>query len=188
MRLGVHYHSEYSVTDTSAAVETPGLVQRLRARPWRAALLGGVGSFITIGVLAQCETGLSLPLVIAPFGASCALVFGAPSSPLAKPRNVIGGHLISAALGLLVATLIVSPVLAMAVGVGLAIAGVLLTDTLHPPAGADPIVVVLSQETLSFLLMPVLVGTLCIVLIGVLYHRLVTGHVYPRLARLPPAQ
>jgi CBS-domain-containing membrane protein len=107
------------------------------------------------------------------------LVFGAPQSPLAKPRNVIGGHLISAALGLLAATLSVSPVLAMAVGVGLAIAGMLLTDTLHPPAGADPIVVVLSQATLSFLLMPVLVGTLCIVLIGVLYHRFVTGHVYP---------
>ncbi len=147
------------MTDTSAADETPGLVQRLRARPWRAALLGGIGSLITIGVLAQCEAGLSLPLVIAPFGASCALVFGAPSSPLAKPRNVIGGHLISAAPGLLAATLIASPVLAMAVGVGLAI--------------------VLSQATLSFLLMPVLVGTLCIVLIGVLYHRLVTGHVYP---------
>ena len=167
------------MTDASAAVGMSKLIQRLRARPWRAALLGGVGSFVTIGVLAQCETGLSLPLVIAPFGASCALVFGAPLSQLAKPRNVIGGHLISAALGLLAAMLLASPALAMAVGVGLAIAGMLLTDTLHPPAGADPIVVVLSQATLSFLLMPVLAGTLCIVLIGVLYHRLVTGHAYP---------
>jgi CBS-domain-containing membrane protein len=142
-------------------------------------LLAGIGSFIAIGALAHGETGLGLPLVVAPFGASCALVFGAPSSQLAKPRNVIGGHLISAALGLLAASLIASPALAMAAGVGLAIAGMLLTDTLHPPAGADPIVVVLSHAPLSFLLMPVLVGTLSIVLIGALYHRLVTGHGYP---------
>lgn len=71
----------------------------------------------------------------------------------------------------------------MAAGVGLAIAGMLLTDTLHPPAGANPIVVVLSHATWGFLLAPVLAGTLCIVLIGVLYHRLVTRRAYPAPAR-----
>ena len=108
-------------------------------------------------------------LLVTPFGASCALVFGAPASRLAQPRNVIGGHLISTAVGLRAAVLIGVPSLAMAVGVGLAIAGMLLTDTLHSPAGADPIVVVLAHAT------PALAGVLSIVLMGIIYHRALTG-------------
>lgn len=138
---------------------------------------------MTIAVLAEATSLTNLPLIIAPFGASCALVFGAPASPLAQPRNVIGGHLISAALGLLAASLIVSPPLAMAVGVGLAIAAMLLTGTLHPPAGANPIVVVLTSTSWKFLLTPVLAGAIAIVLFGAIYHRWLTGHPYRFTAR-----
>jgi len=109
-------------------------------------------------------------LLVTPFGASCALVFGAPASRLAQPRNVIGGHLISTAVGLRAAVLIGVPSLAMAVGDGLAIAGMLFTDTLHSPAGADPIVVVLA-------------GVLSIVLMGIIYHRALTGRLIPRRER-----
>jgi len=168
------------VSDVSASASAPSVSQRLRSLPWRAAGFAGLGGMITIALLAEAGTASNLPLLIAPFGASCALVFGAPASPLAQPRNVIGGHLISTALGLLAAVLIGVPSLAMAVGVGLAIAGMLLTDTLHPPAGADPIVVVLAHATWSFLLTPVLAGVLSIVLMGVIYHRALTGLAYPK--------
>lgn len=133
---------------------------------------------MAIAVLAEATAITDLPLIIAPFGASCALVFGAPASQLAQPFNVIGGHLISAALGLLAASLVASPPLAMAIGVGLAIAGMLLTNTLHPPAGANPIVVVLASAPVTFLLAPVLAGALAIVVLGAIYHRLLTGHRY----------
>ena len=168
------------MSDVSASASAPSVSQRLRSLPWRAAGFAGLGGMITIALLAEAGTASNLPLLIAPFGASCALVFGAPASPLAQPRNVIGGHLISTALGLLAAVLIGVPSLAMAVGVGLAIAGMLLTDTLHPPAGADPIVVVLAHATWSFLLTPVLAGVLSIVLMGVIYHRALTGLAYPK--------
>ena len=168
------------MSDVSASAAAPSVSQRLRSLPWRAAGFAGLGGMITIALLAEAGTVSNLPLLIAPFGASCALVFGAPASPLAQPRNVIGGHLISTALGLLAAVLIGVPSLAMAVGVGLAIAGMLLTDTLHPPAGADPIVVVLAHATWSFLLTPVLAGVLSIVLMGVIYHRALTGLTYPK--------
>ena len=168
------------MSDVSASASAPSVSQRLRSLPWRAAGFAGLGGMITIALLAEAGTASNLPLLIAPFGASCALVFGAPASPLAQPRNVIGGHLISTALGLLAAVLIGVPSLAMAVGVGLAIAGMLLTDTLHPPAGADPIVVVLAHATWGFLLTPVLAGALSIVLMGVIYHRALTGHTYPK--------
>jgi CBS-domain-containing membrane protein len=170
------------VTDAPAGTNS-GTIAWLRARPWRAAAFAALGGFIAIGLLGQANAITDLALLIAPFGASCALVFGAPASPLAHPRNVIGGHLVAAFLGLVAATLVVSPVLAMAVGVGLAIAGMLLTGTLHPPAGANPIVVVLGHATWGFLLMPVLAGTLVIVAIGIVFHRLITGHDYAMPAR-----
>lgn len=171
------------MTEASASPRLRRGLERLRALPWRSALLAGLGASLAIGTLAELSAHSSLPLIIAPFGASCALVFGAPASPLAQPRNVIGGHLISAALGLVAATLVASPAAAMAVGVGLAIAGMLLTGTLHPPAGANPIVVVLTAATWPFLIAPVLLGALAIVAIGTLYHRLLTGQPYVLPAR-----
>ncbi len=62
---------------------------------------------------------------------------------------------------------------------GLAIAGMVIRGTLHPPAGADPIIVMLAAAPWSFLFAPVLAGALGIVLIAVAYHRLVTGKAYP---------
>lgn len=156
----------------------PGLSSWILTRPWKSAILAGLGAMIAIAALAHANSASVVPLIIAPFGASCALVFGAPASPLARPRNVIGGHLVAGFCGLVAAALITDPPTAMAVGVGLAIAGMLLTETLHPPAGANPIVIVLGQAGWSFLLAPLLIGSIAIVLIGVLYHRLVTGQPY----------
>jgi CBS-domain-containing membrane protein len=67
------------------------------ARQWRESVVAGTGGFIAILVLASSSAGIGANLLIAPFGASCVLVFAIPQSPLAQPRNVIGGHLISAA-------------------------------------------------------------------------------------------
>ena len=166
------------MVNVPAAEPSSGTVQWLRARPWRNALLGGAGGFFAIALLAAVGDATNIPLIVAPFGASCALVFGVPASQFARPYNVIGGHLISATLGLLAASLIAWPSLAMPTGVALAIAGMLLTDSMHPPAGADPIVIVLGHAAWPFLLTPVLVGTLVIVLVGALFHRLITGHGY----------
>jgi CBS-domain-containing membrane protein len=150
-----------------------------KARPWRTAAFAGGGGFLTIGLLAATNTTGALPLLIAPFGASCVLVFGAPASPLAQPRHVIGGHLLAALIGLLVAWTLGYGPLGTAAGVGLAIAAMMLTDTLHPPAGANPIVVSLIHADWSFLATPVLAGAIVIVAMGVAYHRIITLAKYP---------
>lgn len=154
------------------------MLDRLRLLPWTSAILAGLGAFLTVAGLAETAALTNLPMIIAPFGASCALVFGAPASPLAQPRNVIGGHVISAVLGLAAATLLASPQLAMALGTGLAIFGMLLTKTLHPPAGANAIVVVMTKASWGFVLTPVLAGAAAIVCAGILFHGGVTGHPY----------
>jgi CBS-domain-containing membrane protein len=160
-----------TVADRVAARPSP--VAWIASRPWRAALIAGLGGFLTIAVLATINASDALPLLIAPFGASCVLVFGAPASPFARPRNVIGGHLVTALMGLCAVSVLGAGPLGIAMGVGLAIAAMMLTDTVHPPAGANPIVVALSGASWSFLAAPVLVGAAAIVAISLAYNRLV---------------
>jgi CBS-domain-containing membrane protein len=149
------------------------------AQTWIGAGVAGLGGFIVIFLLAQLTASLHTLLLIAPFGASCVLVFGLPQSPLAQPRNVIGGHLISTAVGVAVFYLLGASPLSFGLGVGIAIAAMLLTGTTHPPAGADPIVVILAKAAWPFLFSPVLVGAVTIVIIGLIYHRLVSRRSYP---------
>ncbi len=145
----------------------------------REALLAGAGGALAIGVLAACAAMAATPLIIAPFGASCVLLFTVPASPLAQPRNVIGGHVISAIVGLIVVALLGPSPVAMAVGVGLAIAAMRLTGTVHPPAGANPIVVALTGAPWWFFALPAGLGAAVLVLVAVLYHRAVTKVPYP---------
>ncbi|MFB9791955.1 HPP family protein [Shinella granuli] len=143
------------------------------------ALASGLGGAFAIWLLAVLTENLGQVLLIAPFGASCVLLFALPQSPLARPRNVIGGHLISALVGLLVLTFLGNGVVAMGLGVGLAIALMQFTDTLHPPAGGNPLVVILAGAGWSFLLLPIAAGTGALVLLAWLYHRFVSKRVYP---------
>ncbi len=156
---------------------------RLRLLPWRSALVSGLGGFATVAVLAALANASHLALLIPPFGASSVLLFALPSSPLAQPRNVIGGHLVAAFAGMIAVSAFGPALLAIAAGVGLAIAAMILTGTLHPPAGANPIVVGLLMPGWSFLIVPVLFGTVFLVAIAICWHRLFTRTAYPLASR-----
>jgi len=165
-----------------AAALAPKSATRSRltsAGAWRTAIVSGLGGAMAILILAGAGDLVHAPLLIAPFGASCVLVFALPQSPLAQPRNVIGGHLISAAVGLATYALLGAHPWSFAIGVGAAIAAMQNTGTVHPPAGADPVVVILAKAGWLFLLSPVLVGTLAIVAVALVYHRWGSGRAYP---------
>ncbi|GHD15084.1 HPP family protein [Tianweitania populi] len=125
----------------------------------------------------------SLPLLVAPMGASAVLVFAVPASPLAQPWSVIGGNVISAFVGLLAGHLIPSLPLAAGVGVGGAIFIMSLTRCLHPPGGAAALTAVLGGPLVAatgygFPIVPVAANSLVLVLAGLIFHR-VSGHSYP---------
>ncbi len=143
------------------------------------AVISGVGGALIIWALAQATTVFELALLVAPFGASCVLLFALPQSPLARPRNVIGGHFLSALVGLLVLTLIGDGPVACGIGVGLAIAVMQFTGILHPPAGGDPLVVIFTGAGWSFLGFPILAGAASLVAAAWAYHRFVSGRSYP---------
>lgn len=145
---------------------------------FRMVILSGIGGMLAIGVLGALITCTGIPLLIAPFGASCVLLFSLPASPLSQPINVIGGHLVATLVGLIIRLCFPNSWWALAIAVGLAIALMSALRVTHPPAGADPLVVFAASPDFSFLLTPVLTGTLSLVVIALLFHRL-SGNVYP---------
>ncbi|OPA80969.1 HPP family protein [Paenibacillus selenitireducens] len=146
----------------------------------KTALLGFIGGFIAIGMLAFLTDLTSAVWLMAPFGASCVLAFGVWDAPLSQPRNIIGGHMISAAVGLLLFHLFGNAFWVIALGVGLAIAFMHITRTTHPPAGANPIVVIMAGSPWTFLINPVLIGSLVIVVIALVVNNLDEQRQYPK--------
>ncbi len=118
---------------------------------------------------------------MAPLGASCFLLFGVPDAPFAQTRNVIAGHLLSSLVGLVFFKYIgVSPV-EMGLAVGIAIGLMLVTRTSHPPAGADPLVImIVGNLSWGFLITPVLVSTVILVLIALVFNNVGNGRSWPR--------
>ncbi|ACS99269.1 HPP family protein [Paenibacillus sp. JDR-2] len=133
-------------------------------------LLPAIGAFAAVLILFLFENTTGLALLIAPFGASCVIVFALPDSPLAKPRNVVGGHVISTITGLTLLHVFGQHAWTLAAGVALSIMLMQVTKTLHPPAGADPLVVILAGAGWSFLITPVLAGALLLVGISAAYR------------------
>lgn len=138
---------------------------------------GGLLAILACGGLTMAS---NYPWLMAPFGASCVLVFAAPDSPLAQPRHVIGGHLLAALTGLLLLALLGSSWWSAALAVALAIALMQLARCVHPPAGATPLVVLAGGAGWDFLLTPVLCGSVVIVACGWLIGRWRGQSPYPR--------
>ncbi|MDD1012301.1 HPP family protein [Pseudomonas rubra] len=140
-------------------------------------LLGATLAIGATGWLSQVSGALWL---MAPFGASCVLAFGMPDSPLAQPRNIIGGHVIATLVGLAVLYSLGDSWWSAALAVGLALAAMQQTRTLHAPAGANPLVVIASHAPLSFVVTPVLAGSLVIVAVAWCLNNARQANSYPK--------
>lgn len=130
-------------------------------------IFAGLGAFLAIGLLSFLDSSINeVAWLMAPFGATAVLVFGLPGSPLAQPKNVIFGHLITAFIGVFFTQYIgVTPV-TLALATGIAVSAMLMTKTTHPPAGANPLLIMLTGQSWGFLITPVLSGAVLIVLVG----------------------
>ncbi|KAA8999300.1 HPP family protein [Affinibrenneria salicis] len=142
--------------------------------------LSFLGTVAAIGLTGWLSHISGAPWLMAPFGASCVLAFGLPDSPLAQPRAIIGGHLIATAVGLLAGALFGDSWLVCALATGLALAAMQLARCVHAPAGADPLVVIVAHSSVSFLVSPVLLGSLVVVLLAWGINNLQRRGSYPR--------
>lgn len=147
--------------------------------PWRMIAIAWGGAALATAAFAGIASGSRLTLILGSFGASCLLVFAYPQSPFAQPRNVVGGHFIASLTGLVFMTAFGAHWWSMALAVGSAVALMLICRMPHPPAGSNPLIVMLSGAGWSFLFAPTLLGSLIIVLVALLYNNLNHSQRYP---------
>ena len=144
-------------------------------------LLAGVGAAATIGILAymtyQTELGFWL---LASFGATTVIVFGYHDHPFAQPKNIFFGHLLSALVGILFTTFFGISFITMGLAVGIAVMLMMAFKITHPPAGGNPIIVMIGGVSFEFLIFPVMVGAIAIIIGGIIYNRLILKRKYPQ--------
>lgn len=138
-----------------------------------------LGGMLIMSLLSWIGQHTHMLWVLGAFGASAVLVFGFPHMPFAQPRNIIGGYLLSVLLGLAGFHFLGDTMIALAFTSATAIALMMLTGTVHPPAGSTPIVIYLLQPDSRLMVAAALGGSTVMVLTAVLYHRASKRHEYP---------
>ncbi len=151
----------------------------MNRREWLAVLAGAAGGAVAIGAMEYFAARNTIPLMAVPFATSIVLVLGSPEVDAAQPRALIGGHLISTMVGLLVLWVAGPTPWAAALAVGLAMVAMHATRTFHPPAGIDPLLVVVNAMPWSFLLVPVAAGALALALFAYAWHLAVRRFNWP---------
>jgi CBS-domain-containing membrane protein len=144
-----------------------------------AGAVAGLGGAIAIGVMELFSAVTNYPLAVIPFATSIVLVIGSPNAEPAQPRALIGGHVVSALVGLAVLKLTGPQAWAAAAAVGLSILAMYVTGTFHPPAGINPLLVVSGNLPWTFLLAPVLAGALLLTAFCYFWHRTVRRQSWP---------
>ena len=145
------------------------------------ALIAGFFSTITIGVLTILTYKSTLGYFIAAsFGSSMVLLFGFPESPFAQPKNVFFGHLITALVGVIFVNLVPLPIyinIALAVGVGIFF--MIFLNVVHPPAGGNPIIVIIGSASYDYLINPIIFGCIIILLLAIIINKYLLQKNYP---------
>jgi len=144
-------------------------------------LIAGLFSIITIGVLTlltyKTELGVFL---IASFGSSMVVLYGYPESPFAQPKNIFFGHLLTSIVGIIFLFFTALPtfiVIPLAVGLGVSL--MILFKVPHPPAGGNPIIIIIGSVSIDYLISPIIIGSIIIIVFGIVLNRLILKKKYP---------
>ena len=144
-------------------------------------ILAGLFSTITIGALTYLTYKTSFGLfLIASFGSSMVLLYGYPESPFAQPKNIFFGHVLTAAVGMFFLYFVPLPlflVIPLAVGFGVGL--MILFNVTHPPAGGNPIIVIMGSVSVDYILTPVISGSIIIIIFAIIINKLILKKNYP---------
>ena len=142
----------------------------------------GIFSIITIGVLTVLTYKTSYGIfLIASFGSTMVLLYCYSESPFAQPKNIILGHFLTALIGIIFLNFVPLPIfLNIPLAVGFGVMFMILFKVTHPPAGGNPIIVIIGSVSFDYLLTPVLIGSIIVVLFGVIINKFLFKKEYPK--------
>ncbi|TDD98608.1 HPP family protein [Flavobacterium cellulosilyticum] len=156
---------------------------------WKEHFWAFIGSFVGIGILAYIQSihfsGNDAVYLIGSFGASSVLVYGIIQSPFSQPRNLVGGHLISAFIGVTVHKFVPDIIWITApLAVSLSIVFMQITKTLHPPGGATALIAIIGSDKIKdlgylYVISPVLIGILILLVTALIFNNLTSNRSYP---------
>ena len=144
--------------------------------------LAGIFSIITIGFLTVLTYKTSYGIfLIASFGSTMVLLYGYPESPFAQPKNIILGHFLTALIGIVFLNFVPLPIfINIPLAVGFGVMFMILFKVTHPPAGGNPIIVIIGSVSFDYLLTPVLIGSIIVVMFGVIINKFLFKKEYPK--------
>ena len=144
--------------------------------------LAGLFSAVTIGALTFLTYKTTFGLfLIASFGSSMVLLYGYPESPFAQPKNIFFGHLLTAFVGIVILNFIPLPIyISIPIAVGLGVGLMILFNVTHPPAGGNPIIVIIGSVSFDYLINPIILGSIIVLIFGVLINKFVLKKKYPK--------
>ena len=145
-------------------------------------LFAGLFSMITIGVLTflTYKTDLGI-FLLASFGSSMVLLYGYPESPFAQQKNVFFCHLLTSVVGIFVLYFIPLPLfLTIPFAVGLGVGLMIFFNVTHPPAGGNPIIIIIGSVSLDYIFTPVITGSIIILIFGIIINRFILKKSYPK--------
>ena len=145
-------------------------------------IFAGIFSFLTIGILSaltyKTDYGIFL---IASFGSTMVILYGYPDSPFAQPKNIFFGHFLTSFVGVIFVSFIQLPIfLIIPLAVGFGVGLMILLDVPHPPAGGNPIIVILGSVSFDYLLNPIMVGSIIIIVFGIVLNKFILKRKYPK--------
>ena len=148
-------------------------------------LLAGIGAGVTITILGYItyesflsSTNYGLWLV-ASFGSTAVVVFGYPSNEFAQPKNIFFGHLLTTFVGIIFVTFFEVSFISIGLAAGIAIMLMIAFKVTHPPAGGNPIAVMIGGVSFPFLVFPIMAGAITIIIGGIIYNSLILKRKYP---------
>ena len=146
------------------------------------AIFAGIFSIVTISALTlltyKTELGIFL---VASFGSTMVLLYGYPESPFAQPKNIFFGHFLTSIVGIIFVNFIPLPIyIIIPLAVGLGVSLMIVTGVTHPPAGGNPIIVIIGSASFDYILSPIIIGSIIVLVFGVILNRFILKKEYPK--------